>query len=139
MRVLFCCLTAFFVGMALLPAQTGPDPSKVDPNLWKKVKNGASAEFLIVLKEQAEVRESQKFRDKADKGRFVYATLIETSERTQQPVRAMLDHFGRHAQKLGANSGWHRRHAAAVEMSPLGQRGKVGSNCSRFLHSHPPF
>ncbi len=94
MRVLFCCLTAFFVSMAILPAQTGPDPSKIDPNLWNKVKNGASAEFLVVLKEQAEVRESQKFREKADKGRYVYATLIETSERTQQPVRAVLKNAG---------------------------------------------
>ncbi len=94
MRTLFCRFAAFLLVAGPLAAQTALIPEKVDSNLWVKVKTGGHSEFLVILAEQADVRAAARFRSKADKGRYVYETLLETAERTQTPVREVLRRAG---------------------------------------------
>ena len=84
---------AFLFGI-VLPATAQPGIEKIDTALMKKIGSGASAEFLVILQEQTNVRDAARFRRKEDKGRYVYATLLETAERTQGPVRDVLRQAG---------------------------------------------
>lgn len=94
MRTLLCRIAALVLAITPTIAQTDWTPDKVDAQLWQKVKNGNHAEFLVILTEQADVSAAAKFRKKADKGRYVYETLLEASERTQPPVRTVLRDAG---------------------------------------------
>jgi serine protease AprX len=48
--------------------------------------NGQQAEFFIVLADQADVSAAASLPTKAEKGRFVYQTLLDKAQRTQQPI-----------------------------------------------------
>jgi serine protease AprX len=48
--------------------------------------NGQQAEFFVVLADQADVSGAASFPSKAEKGRFVYQTLLEKAQSTQEPL-----------------------------------------------------
>jgi subtilisin family serine protease len=48
--------------------------------------NGQQAEFFIVLADQADVSAAASLPTKAEKGRFVYQTLLDKAQRTQEPI-----------------------------------------------------
>jgi serine protease AprX len=54
----------------------------------------ASASFLVVLREQADLRPAALLPTKADKGRFVYEALRQMALHSQAPLRAALDRAG---------------------------------------------
>ena len=48
--------------------------------------NGQQAEFLVVLADQADLSGATSLPTKAEKGRFVYQTLLEKAQTTQEPI-----------------------------------------------------
>jgi subtilisin family serine protease len=71
-----------------------PWMTKVDPALLADTADGATAEFLVVLVEQADLSGAARLIDKADRGRYVYETLTAVAARTQAPLRTLLDRHG---------------------------------------------
>jgi subtilisin family serine protease len=48
--------------------------------------NGQQAEFFVVLADQADLSQAATFQTKAEKGRYVYNTLLNKSQATQGPI-----------------------------------------------------
>ena len=48
--------------------------------------NGQRAEFFVVLADQADLSGAASLPTKAEKGRFVYQTLLEKAQSTQEPI-----------------------------------------------------
>ena len=67
---------------------------KVDPAVIRATAAGATAEYLIVLDEQADLSSAAGISDKTSRGRAVYAALTATATRSQRPVRSLLDARG---------------------------------------------
>ena len=69
---------------AVLPAAAGPPgwTAKVDPHVLEEVRDG-SAEFLLVLGEQADLDPAAHLGSKSARGTFVYEQLKRTSKQTQ--------------------------------------------------------
>jgi subtilisin family serine protease len=70
-------------------AQTSPS-SKIAPWVLEHTANGQSAEFLVVLTEQANLNAAAQLPDKVSKGSYVYNTLYRTAQTTQAPLLAWL-------------------------------------------------
>ena len=64
---------------------------KVVPAVWEATAAGQSADALVILAEQADLTPAHALDSKAARGQFVYATLWETAQRAQAPLRAWLD------------------------------------------------
>lgn len=82
------------VAMSLNAQQDAAWKQKIDTRLLERVQNGQKAEFLIILKEQADVSYANQLRRKEDKGRYVYETLYNLAKNTQEPVKKALDALG---------------------------------------------
>jgi len=74
-------------------AATNPS-DKIAPRLLADTANGASAEALVVLNEQADLTPAASLHTKLEKGRFVVNALRAVAARTQAPLRAYLDARG---------------------------------------------
>jgi serine protease AprX len=48
--------------------------------------NGQESEFFVVLADQADLSQAANFPSKAEKGRYVYDTLLNKAQTTQEPV-----------------------------------------------------
>ncbi|MEQ1743945.1 MAG: S8 family serine peptidase [Saprospiraceae bacterium] len=113
MRSLLFLITFWLTATQTTSAQSGIE--KIDTALLKKIEAGASAEFLVILRVQANVRDAERFHRKADKGRYVYETLLETAERTQGPVREVLRQAGAPIQSFWiVNALWSKGRADLV-------------------------
>src|SRR6266480_8063853 len=67
------------------PEQTA-SATKIAPWVMEHTANGQQAEFFVVLADQADVSGAAALPTKAEKGRFVYQTLLEKAQRTQEPI-----------------------------------------------------
>lgn len=67
---------------------------KVDFGVMQGTENGAEINFFIVLTEQADLSEAEKFIAKKEKGRYVYQTLLDNAQRSQRPLLSWLDSQG---------------------------------------------
>ncbi len=67
---------------------------KIDRTVLAALQNGKPARALLVMAEQADVSAANALPTKAEKGTFVFNTLRATAERTQAPLRALLDRRG---------------------------------------------
>lgn len=83
---------------AIFPTSLGYDPqhdprvmAKLSPWVLEKTAAGTSAEFLVVLEEQADLSGAASLPTKEAKGRFVYETLFEHARRTQAALLAWLE------------------------------------------------
>jgi serine protease AprX len=84
-----------FLFSSLLSAQgTATWQSKIEPGIFQKAASGDTVEFLVVLREQTDVREARFIPRKKDKGAFIFQKLTATAARTQKPVRQTLENFG---------------------------------------------
>jgi uncharacterized repeat protein (TIGR01451 family) len=63
--------------------------SKVDGWVLETAAQGET-EFLVMLKEQADLSGAQRLRTRKEKGQYVYQQLTRTAENTQKPVLAAL-------------------------------------------------
>src|SRR5215471_8989147 len=66
--------------MRALPAQ------KIAPWVIEHTGSGQQAEFFVVLADQADLSPGANLPTKAEKGRFVYQTLLEKAQTTQEPI-----------------------------------------------------
>ena len=72
----------------------GSDSAKIAPWVVAQTANGQQAEFMVVLKDQADLRGATMLRAKIDKGRFVRDTLWNKAQTTQGPIRQWLKDRG---------------------------------------------
>jgi len=93
-RILFgvlLCFAAITVFLVLGKASAQPrkplDPaSKIASWVIDHTANGQDAEFFVVLADQADLSGAASLPTKAEKGRFVYQTLLEKAQSTQEPI-----------------------------------------------------
>jgi len=64
---------------------------KVEPLVLDEIAASGSTDFFVWMKEKANLRPAQSLQTKKAKGRFVYRTLRDTANRTQNGVRAQLN------------------------------------------------
>lgn len=88
-------LISLLVTSATSAAPVKADPrDKVDPQVLAATANGQTAEFLVVMAEQADVSAAYQLPTKLEKGRYVYNTLSSLAERTQAGIKALLESRG---------------------------------------------
>lgn len=75
-------------------AQRIPGYEKIDPAVVESTRDGAQAEFLVVLARQADLSAAAQFKTKLGKGRYVYETLMQTARATQGALLADLSARG---------------------------------------------
>src|SRR5439155_7775315 len=63
---------------------------KIAPWVMEHTANGQQAEFFVVLADQADLSGAASLPTKAEKGRFVYQTLLEKAQTTQEPIMQWL-------------------------------------------------
>ena len=74
---------------------TGPfQSSKIAPWVMEHTANGQQAEFFVVLADQADLGPAATLQTKAEKGRFVYSTLLNKAQTTQGPILQWLRERG---------------------------------------------
>ncbi|HPC84286.1 MAG TPA: S8 family serine peptidase, partial [Thermoanaerobaculaceae bacterium] len=103
--------------------------SKVDPWVLSTMEAGAT-EFLVVLAEQADVREAADLPTKEEKGAWVVERLQEVARRTQPPLLAELSRLGvPHRPFWIANMIWVHGDAAALRaMAARDDVARVSAN-----------
>src|SRR5262249_35863700 len=84
----FAGITVFLVlGKASAQSRKPLDAaSKIAPWVIDHTANGQHAEFFVVLADQADLSDAASLPTKAEKGRFVYQTLLEKAHSTQRPI-----------------------------------------------------
>lgn len=86
--LLYCFLGCFAQPIF---AQNTDWREKIDPRLWQWAQQPDSAvEFLIILKNQADLTPAKQLHTKAEKGQFVYETLSKFAEKDQRDLRDLL-------------------------------------------------
>lgn len=78
----------------MLSAGDVPATAKISPRLASQTAFGGSSETLIVLTEQADLSAAANLPTKLAKGLYVYNTLRTFAERSQAPIRKMLEERG---------------------------------------------
>jgi serine protease AprX len=64
--------------------------SKIAPWVMEHTANGREAEFFVVLADQADLSPAESLPTKAEKGRFVYQTLLTKAQTTQDSILQLL-------------------------------------------------
>lgn len=85
--LLVLVLTIFAI---VLNAQTNFWQHKIDASLWKKAEASAAVEFIVVLKEQADISTAKILKTKEEKGQFVFNALQKTALQSQKPIIRIL-------------------------------------------------
>src|SRR5437868_5638852 len=65
---------------------SGVPATKIEPWVMAHTANGQKAEFFVVLADQADVSGAANLATKPEKGRFVYQTLLDKAQTTQEPI-----------------------------------------------------
>src|ERR1700757_919889 len=68
--------------------------SKIAPWVMENTPNGQEAEFFVVLADQGSLAPAALLQTKAEKGRFVYGTLLNKAQTTQGPILQWLRERG---------------------------------------------
>ena len=89
--IILSIVSAILLLLARASVPTSAWSEKIDGKLLAATAGGATAEFLVVLDEQANLSDTATIADKVERGRAVYEILTATAARTQQPIRTMLD------------------------------------------------
>ena len=95
-QAMFCFLSPLLLSSSLPLALSAQDPggNKIAARLVEETSSGGNTGALIVLAEQADLTAAATMRTKLEKGTYVYQTLRAVAERTQAPLRAMLEARG---------------------------------------------
>src|SRR6266704_1437817 len=67
---------------------------KIAPWVMEHTANGQQAEFFVVLADQADLSGAANLPTKAEKAQFVYNTLLDKSQTTQEPILQWLRERG---------------------------------------------
>jgi serine protease AprX len=76
------------------PALSADAASKVASMVLRDTADGRTTSFLVLLSQRADLSGSAALTGKVAKGQFVYATLRAEADRTQAPLKALLDRMG---------------------------------------------
>src|SRR5438874_12278775 len=68
--------------------------TKIAPWVMEHTANGQQAEFFVVLTDQADLSGAASLPTKAEKGRYVYNTLLNKAQATQGPILQWLREHG---------------------------------------------
>ena len=68
--------------------------NKIAPWVMEHTANGQQVEFFVVLADQADLSGAANLQTKAEKGRYVYNTLLKKSQTTQGPILQWLRERG---------------------------------------------
>src|SRR4029077_13482406 len=68
--------------------------NKIAPWVFEHTAYGQQAEFFVVLADQADLSPAANWQTKADKGRYVYNTLLNKARSTQEPILRWLREHG---------------------------------------------
>ncbi len=90
-RTVFAALLLFSL---VQPAKQGFANEKIHPWLDKKSASGKEMEFLVIMRESAELSLAAHLKEKADKGRFVNGELKRTAASSQGPIKGWLKAHG---------------------------------------------
>ncbi len=98
-RQLFCafvlCAACYiFISASTVRAADTAAPAKIAPRLASDIAFGGSSEALIVFAEQADLSGAANLPTKLEKGQYVYNALRAVAERTQAPLRKLLQDRG---------------------------------------------
>src|SRR6266540_247946 len=98
-RRIFCSLFLVAAVVALVAAVASTDAvgqrvggnainiaNKIAPWVIEHTAYGQQAEFFVVLADQADLSPAANWQTKADKGRYVYNTLLNKARTTQEPI-----------------------------------------------------
>lgn len=80
--------------LTLLPAGAGAAHEKIHPWLLQGAATGRQLEFLVIMKEGADLSPSRRMQNKADRGRFVNGELRRAAARGQGAIRTWLKAWG---------------------------------------------
>jgi len=83
-----------FPSTALPEIPLPPALDKVSTHVWAALDAQETAEVLVVLAPQADLRAADALPTKEAKGQFVYTALRAVADQTQAPLRAQLDAAG---------------------------------------------
>jgi serine protease AprX len=76
------------------PALSADAASKVAPMVLRGTPEGRSATFLVLLSAHADLSGAAALTGQSAKGQYVFATMRAEANRTQAPLKAMLDGIG---------------------------------------------
>jgi len=95
---------------------------KIAPWVIEHTANDQQAEFFVVLADQADLSHADSLQTKADKGRYVYETLLNRSHATQGPILRWLREQGLKHRSFYVVNGilvnGTREHAEALAVRP---------------------
>ena len=91
---LFCAVIVALTFSFPASASDAEAIAKIAPRLASEVAFGGSSEALIVFTEQADLSAADNLPTKLEKGQYVYNALRAVAERTQAPLRKMLQERG---------------------------------------------
>ena len=110
--ILFVLFVVVPAGSAVAPASAGASlgsansptaraAAKISPQVLQDTANGRSAELLVVMRDQADVRAAYSITDQDARGWYVYNSLRSFAASSQKDLRATLD-----ARRIGYRSYW---------------------------------
>jgi subtilisin family serine protease len=70
--------------------------AKVAPRVLRDTAQGRTGTFFVILKANADVSGASRYTSKEAKGRYVFDVLRDFANRTQAPLKAILDRMGAH-------------------------------------------
>jgi serine protease AprX len=119
-------IAALVLVAALGASQAGPvvsadTASKVSAMVLRDTTDGRATSFLVLLAAKADLSAAQALPSKAAKGQFVFDTLRAEANRTQAPIKALLD-------RMGAS---YRSHWAVNALRVTGGRAVVDALAAR--------
>ena len=113
--ILVSVLLAAFSAPRNTPAPDLTWMNKVDPWVLETAANGQT-EFILYLREQADLSHAAQFSAKIEKGKYVYSQLAGLALRTQGPILSMLEKSGlQHRSYWIENMIWVRGDLSAVQ------------------------
>ena len=94
------CATLILIGKLITPAHATNQPSqeqaqrKIAPWVMEHTENGAEAEFLVVLRDKADLSGAKTLQSKREKGQFVRDALLSKARQSQEPLLRWLSARG---------------------------------------------
>ena len=120
----------------------GPSDDKIDPRVIDAAFASPSGktEFLVLLREQADLSGAAKLQTKAEKGRYVFEALTRTANYAQEPLLASLRRSGvPHRSFWVANMIWACGDLhAAFDLAGLPDVARISANASVRLQLPAP-
>ena len=114
--------------------------AKLSPWVLEKTKAGQSAEFLVLLSEQADLSGAARLPTRVEKINYVRQKLIEVATRTQSPLITMLKQQGAPYRPFFiANAVWVKGdRALALKLAQRAQVARIDGNPSILAIPEPP-